>query len=62
MTAAPAACDEVLQILGGGIELVRKSLQVLRFEPIVLYRQKTESQSQGSVEHFSDTATPTDSD
>lgn len=36
MAAAPPACDEVLQVLGRCIKLMRKSLQILSLQPIIL--------------------------
>lgn len=36
MAAAPPACDEVLQVLGRCVELMRKSLQILSLQPIIL--------------------------
>lgn len=36
MAAAPPACDEVLQVLGRCIELMRESLQILSLQPIIL--------------------------
>lgn len=36
MAAAPSACDEVLQILGRCVQLMRKSLQILSLQPIIL--------------------------
>lgn len=36
MTAASAARDEVLQVFGRGIELMRQSFQVFSLQPVVL--------------------------
>lgn len=44
MAAASAARDEVLQVFGGGIELVRKSFQVFCLQPIVLSNRDKENE------------------
>lgn len=36
VAAAPPARDEVLQVLGRRIELMRKSLQILSLQPVIL--------------------------
>lgn len=36
VATAPSTCDEVLQVLGRCIELVREGLQVLSLQPIIL--------------------------
>ena len=36
VAAAAPAGDEVLQVLGRGVELVGQGLQVLRLQPVVL--------------------------
>lgn len=41
VAAAPPACDEVLQVLGRCIELMRKSLQILSLQPIILRESKS---------------------
>lgn len=40
VAAAPPACDEVLQVLGRRVELVRQGLQVLRLQPVILEKSK----------------------
>lgn len=36
MAAAPPACDEVLQVLGRCVKLMRKCLEILRLQPVIL--------------------------
>lgn len=40
MSAAPPACDEVLQVLGGRVQLVRERLQILRLQAVVLGQRR----------------------